>query len=646
MMCSRPLLSLCMIIRNEEKNLPRSLASVQGLVDEMIIVDTGSEDNSVQIARSFGAQVYFSQWRKDFSHARNFALEKALGKWILILDADEELKLENFDLRQLLLQSDKEGYFLKIISLEDNGKHLSSPAFRLFRNHPQYRYEGKLHEQIIPSIRKINPFPALDWLPLEIYHYGYLTSQIKAKNKEKRNLDILLEETPEVKLTSFYCLNLGVEYLRLGDYLEAEKWFKDGWEKVEKRISFAHRLISKLVTCLFLQKKFKEAIYYSGEGEKYFPDYADLYYYHGISLIELGEFGEARKILSFGLDKGESPHFYISEGGCGTYRNLEALGILEELHLNFDLAVEHLFEALRLQPQNCDYLELLLKNLVKSNFNPEGFIKKLNFLNDEILQIGGEFLFNLGKYHLTEKILELKKQKKVDFPEILLRAKAFLMLGDIENCLELLEKIPANNKLRKEAILYIWIALWVKGEKVLAEDYLKEMGVYDAELGSFLEMLQKYLIYDSIENENFFDLISEKHFRYFFIIFEIFVSIPDPKGLLGKIESLSQGIEREDILAMIAKLFYKHKLYSQSYKILKKLRVGGLDTESLLILTELTGRNQKAKAVKILNFIMKQSPPAARFYLMGMDLWLEAAGMINLKIQKKIAELQKPPPIC
>ena len=92
------------------------------------------------------------------------------------------------------------------------------------------------------------------------------------------------------------------------------------------------------------------------------------------------------------------------------------------------------------------------------------------------------------------------------------------MLGDIDNCLELLEKIPANNKLRKEAILYIWIALWVKGEKVLAEDYLKEMGVYDAELGSFLEMLQKYLIYDSIENENFFDLISEKHFRYFYYL--------------------------------------------------------------------------------------------------------------------------------
>lgn len=644
MKCSRPLLSLCMIMRNEENNLPRSLDSVQGLVDEMVIIDTGSEDNSVQIARNFGAQVYFLKWQKDFSLARNFALEKAQGQWILFLDADEELKLESLDLRGLLQQSDKEGYFLKVINLEDNGNHLYSPAFRLFRNNPQYRYEGKLHEQIIPSIRKINPFCILGWLPLEIYHYGYLAAQVKAKNKERRNLEILLEEAPEVKLTAFYCLNLGMEYMRIEDYSEAEKWFKEGWKKVEKRISFAHRLISKLVTCLFLQNKFKEAVYYSKEGEKYFPDYADLYYYHGISLMELGEFSEAGKILSLGLDKGESPPFYISEKGCGTYRNLEALGILEEIHLNFERAVNYFFEALRLQPHNSYYLELLLKNLVKCNFNPEEFFEKLNFINDECLQTGGEFLFNLGKYHLAEKFLELKKQKRIDFPEIFLRAKISLMLGDIDSCLVHLKRIPANHKLRKEAIFYIWIALWVKGEKVLAGDYLKEMDFYDAELGSFLELLHNFLIFGTVEKGNFSELIQENHLPYLFNIIEVFARLTgETSELWTKMVSLSQGIERESILTVIAKLLYKHKLYFQSYEILKNIKLKGLDRETLLIFIELTARYQQAKALKILNYILKQDPPL-RFYLMGMDLWLGAAGKMNLEIQKKIVELKKSHP--
>ncbi len=82
-------LSLCMIVKNEEENIGRCLASVKPVVDEMIVVDTGSTDRTIDIAKAFGAQVYDFEWTNNFAEARNFSLSKAAGDWILVLDADE-----------------------------------------------------------------------------------------------------------------------------------------------------------------------------------------------------------------------------------------------------------------------------------------------------------------------------------------------------------------------------------------------------------------------------------------------------------------------------------------------------------------------------------------------------------------------------
>jgi len=86
-----PTLSLCMIVKNEELHLARCLKSVRGLADEMILVDTGSTDRTVEVARSYGARVFHFTWQDDFSLARNHSLEAASGEWILVLDADESI---------------------------------------------------------------------------------------------------------------------------------------------------------------------------------------------------------------------------------------------------------------------------------------------------------------------------------------------------------------------------------------------------------------------------------------------------------------------------------------------------------------------------------------------------------------------------
>lgn len=140
-------ISLCMIAKNEEFNIGRCLSSVKGVVDEIIIVDTGSSDETCQIAQSFGAKVQTFNWNDNFSDARNASLELATGDWILVLDADEELAQESKAiLREAVLQSDMEGYFIRIENVAGNDscpETHSDTVFRLFRNRKDYRFRGQ-----------------------------------------------------------------------------------------------------------------------------------------------------------------------------------------------------------------------------------------------------------------------------------------------------------------------------------------------------------------------------------------------------------------------------------------------------------------------------------------------------------------------
>ncbi len=163
-----------MIVKNEENCLARCLRSVASLVDEMIVVDTGSTDKTVEIAEENGATVFTDEWRDDFSSSRNVSLDKATGDWMLVMDADEELRAEDIpSIRPLLEDSEMKGYLIEIVSRSINNDNPSEArihrSVRLFRNDPRYRYEGTIHEEI-----DLDPNPSLSIgaAPATIYHYG------------------------------------------------------------------------------------------------------------------------------------------------------------------------------------------------------------------------------------------------------------------------------------------------------------------------------------------------------------------------------------------------------------------------------------------------------------------------------------------
>jgi glycosyltransferase involved in cell wall biosynthesis len=148
-------LSLCMIVKNEERILPRCLDSVRGLAGECIVVDTGSTDGTPRIAASYGAQVIpFDFDVVDFAAARNFAIERANGRWILVLDADETLDRASQPMIEKLAAGDENaGYFLERHNhSSDSANPMTDYVVRLFPNRPNHRYRGRVHETVDASI--------------------------------------------------------------------------------------------------------------------------------------------------------------------------------------------------------------------------------------------------------------------------------------------------------------------------------------------------------------------------------------------------------------------------------------------------------------------------------------------------------------
>lgn len=214
-----------MIAKDEASNLPRCLESVRGVVDEIIVVDTGSTDATVEIATRYGARVESSAWTGDFSASRNAALGYATGDWILVLDADEALASSSRGrLKKELLKTKADGLQVRIRNLSAPGElvaHVDMPLTRVFRNAPEHRFEGAIHEQIAPSIERgggrIAPSELL------ILHYGYAQSTVQGSLKRAdRNLLALKQAIADRPHDAYLQYQAGCTYRALQDDVQAK----------------------------------------------------------------------------------------------------------------------------------------------------------------------------------------------------------------------------------------------------------------------------------------------------------------------------------------------------------------------------------------------------------------------------------------
>jgi tetratricopeptide (TPR) repeat protein len=223
-------ISLCMIVKDEERSLANCLKSVEDLVTEIVVLDTGSTDATVKIAKDFGAKVYQHPWSDDFAVARNEALKYVSGDWVLVLDADEVLITDVIKDLQKAIASENN---LVINLLRQEIGSTSSPyslLSRLFRNHPQIQFSRPYHALIDDSVtellKKESHWQIVSLPKIAIEHYGYQPEAIIAKDKTlraKKAMESYLHQNPH---DAYVCSKLGALYLQIGETKSGIKLLK------------------------------------------------------------------------------------------------------------------------------------------------------------------------------------------------------------------------------------------------------------------------------------------------------------------------------------------------------------------------------------------------------------------------------------
>lgn len=292
----QPSLSFCMIVKNEGQNLARCLASVRSQVDEIIVVDTGSEDNTIEIAQQYGAQVKRFEWCDDFAAARNFAIAQASGDWILMLDADEELIVETVTWRQQLqINTDALAYWIPLLDMSQPITTLQTA--RLFRNLCDLQYTGRYHEQITYRGHYIPVNLIHNLEGLKIQHYGYAEDLLTHKNLN-RDIPLLERLRQQEPLSLLLLLTLGNAYLRTNQLEQARSCWAEGFERLTPYLLTGEKPIEtvRLPALLFTlgldlihdQQDYETAILVCRRGLEWFPDYPPLHYLTGTLMQALG----------------------------------------------------------------------------------------------------------------------------------------------------------------------------------------------------------------------------------------------------------------------------------------------------------------------------------------------------------------------
>jgi glycosyltransferase involved in cell wall biosynthesis len=301
----RPKVSLTMIVRDEEENLPHCLESVRGIFDEIVVVDTGSTDRTGEVAREYGANVFEFAWIDDFAAARNAALEHATGDYAFWLDADDVIeppeRTKVLALLEGLRLGDQAGYVVRCAcdpGEDGSGGETVVDHIRLFPLRPDVRWSYRVHEQILPALRRAG-IP-VRWTDLVVRHTGYADVALRARKLE-RDTRILLEELKDRPDEPFGLFNLGAIATERRDWSGALGYLRKSLELSAPSDSITRKLFALIARSHQMLGDTAGALRTCGEGLSLDAEDAELWFRKAVVHRHRGESAEAeacwRRIL-------------------------------------------------------------------------------------------------------------------------------------------------------------------------------------------------------------------------------------------------------------------------------------------------------------------------------------------------------------
>nr|WP_144509084.1 glycosyltransferase family 2 protein [Bacillus mycoides] len=340
-----------MIVKNEEKDIANCLESVQGIVDEIIIVDTGSTDQTISICEKFNAKILNFKWNNSFAEARNFGLKQATGDWILWLDADETIDPEGGKNLKKHLNKMKDEKLISVHLINYIGKkkniHESFQIAhtRLVKNYEGFKFIYNIHEtlnveEVLGKIEEIR------LIPIKVYHSGYLDSQVLRKKKSQRNLSILFQELKSEDPSPWIEYHIASEYHKLKKYEESFYYVNKSIMGFINQKKMPPSLLYKLKYSTLLSLGSIEGAWPSiNAAISLYPDYVDLYFFKGIILFHKNQIQEALLVFEKCIEMGDENLKHLTLHGVGGYLSwfykgmcLEKLDDLKNATIAYELS--------------------------------------------------------------------------------------------------------------------------------------------------------------------------------------------------------------------------------------------------------------------------------------------------------------------
>jgi glycosyltransferase involved in cell wall biosynthesis len=415
-------LSICMIVKNEEKNLQRCLNSIKRTLDEglaeLIIVDTGSTDKTMEIAKEYTKRVFFHPWNGNFSDMRNKSISYAKGEWIFILDADEVLEtpeefisifndphLNSYNTIRIITKS--------LLSFKAK-KYVTHVQERLFRNDGTFRYSGSIHNQ--PGYKH----PTFTVNNIKLLHYGYDNEDKELMEKKfQRTATMLKNELEKEPENVYYRFQLSRSYAMHGEHVIALEEMQKAYEIVttqtEDFIKLSYYIFGEYARMLMNAKKYEKVIEVASQCLKHTNDYPDLYFYMGHSYLSLNKYDNGINSLEHYLDLYSK--YNKNELDLSKLNAIE-MYTLDEENYNFTLAqlVDTFFKDQSINFKNENYKSWI--NMIENQALKYKLLAQLSLIEkdyDQLLNIFQDFgIENKSRYSFINTIETLKKDLNIE----------------------------------------------------------------------------------------------------------------------------------------------------------------------------------------------------------------------------------------
>jgi GT2 family glycosyltransferase/2-polyprenyl-3-methyl-5-hydroxy-6-metoxy-1,4-benzoquinol methylase/tetratricopeptide (TPR) repeat protein len=398
-------LSGCLIVRNNESTIRPCLESLRPWVDEMIVVDTGSTDATPRIAEELGANVFHWPWRDDFAAARNVSLDHASGEWLFWMDSDDTLP-ENCG-RKLRALVDGEhqpgilGYVMQVHCPGDDPTDVTIvDHVKLFRNLPEIRFEFRIHEQVLPAIRRING--DVEFTDIYVVHSGSDRTKDGQAKKLERDFRLLHLESQDRPDHPFVLFNLGMTHADCGQHEDAIRSLKRCIEVSGIDESHVRKAYALLISSLMQSRRLEEAEQCCREGCDAYPDDKELLFRQAMLEHQLGRSEKSiatyRKVLSQPVTR----HFASIDAGLDGFKARHNLALVYEDIRDFQSAAK---EWGQITKEQSNYVPAH-RGLVDAWFQL-GRISELEEKRSWFRKQSDKSLFNLASY-CEGRIAELR----------------------------------------------------------------------------------------------------------------------------------------------------------------------------------------------------------------------------------------------